>query len=384
MKYLPLVWAGLWRKRVRTLLTMLSVAIAFLLFGLLDGVTAGFDYALTRLTDGAKLRTASRTNIQNGLPLSYRARIASVPGVREVGPWTFFAGYYRDPANDIDSFALDIEHFSVTEDVVVDPASVEAMRTTRTGAIVGPELMSLYGWKVGDRVTLKSRVWTQANGSSDWTFDIVGTYSVPEGAFPADDGFWINHDYLDEARTHSKGTVTLYGVRIDDAAHAATISAAIDALFANSADETLTQAERDYFRAQIDRVGNIAFIVGSIIVAVLFALLFVTANTMMQSIRERTPELAVLKTYGFGDFAVAALVVAESALLCLTSAAAGLAVAAALFPTMFAAMGAARLPLDTSTIVLGAAIAAGFALVSALLPVWRAQRLRLVDALAGR
>jgi putative ABC transport system permease protein len=155
-------------------------------------------------------------------------------------------------------------------------------------------------------------------------------------------------------------------------------------LFANSADETLTQAERDYFRAQIDRVGNISFIVGSIIAAVLFALLFVTANTMMQSIRERVPELAVLKTYGFGDAAVAGLVVAESALLCLTSAAVGLTVAALIFPRMFDAMGVARLPLEASTIATGGAIAAAFAIVSALLPVWRAQRLKLVDALAGR
>ena len=384
MKFLPLVWSGLWRKRVRTLLTMLSVAIAFVLFGLLDGVTAGFDLALTRMTDGAKLRTASRINVQNGLPLSYRPRIESVPGVREVGPWTFFAGYYREPSDDIDSFALDVTRFSITEDVIVDPAYVEAMRTTRTGAIIGPELVNLYGWKIGDRVTLKSRIWTQANGSSDWTFDIVGTYSLREGAFPAGEGFWINHDYLDEARTHSKGSVTLYGVRIDDAAHAGTIGAAIDALFANSADETLTQAERDYFRAQIDRVGNISFIVGSIIAAVLFALLFVTANTMMQSIRERVPELAVLKTYGFGDTAIAGLVVAESALLCLTSAAVGLGVAALLFPTMFDAMGVAPLPLEASTLATGTAIAAAFSILSALLPVWRAQRLKLVDALAGR
>jgi putative ABC transport system permease protein len=308
----------------------------------------------------------------------------SVPGVSDVAPWTFFGGYYREPANDIDAFAIDILHFATTEDAIVDPAYLEAMRTTRTGAIIGPELEKLYGWKVGDRVTLKSRVWTQANGSSDWTFDIVGTYTLPEGAFPADGGFWLNHDYLDEARTHSKGTVSFYGLRIDDPAQAATVAAAIDALFANSPDETLTQTERDFFRAQIDRIGNISFIVGSIIAAVLFALLFVTANTMMQSIRERVPELAVLKTYGFGDAAVAGLVVGESALLCLTSAAVGLTLAALLFPAMFDAMGVAALPLETSTLVTGAAIAAAFAVLSAVLPVWRAQRLKLVDALAGR
>src|SRR6185295_11378184 len=177
----------------------------------------------------------------------------------------------------------------------------EAMRRMRTGAIIGPELVRLYGWKIGDRVTVRSPVWAQADDSNDWTFDIVGVYGIPDGAFPADGNFWINYDYFDEARVFAKGTVTFYTVRVEDAERAAAVSAEIDALFANSAFETLTQSERDFFRAQIDRVGNIGFIVSSIIGAVLFALLFVTGNTMMQSIRERVPELAVLKTYGFSN-----------------------------------------------------------------------------------
>jgi putative ABC transport system permease protein len=384
VKYLPLVWAGLWRKRVRTVLTMISVIIAFALFGLLDGITASFDQALDRLTNAARLRTQSKVNVLTGLPYAHRARIESVPGVRDVGVVAFFAGYFREPTDNIDSAALDITRVHTMIDVELDERYVEAMRKTRTGAIIGPGLAARYGWKIGDRVTLKSRAWTRTNGSSDWTFDVVGVYSIPEGAFPADEDFWINYDYFDEARAIGKGTVTYYTVRIADAGNAASIGSAIDKLFANSANETLTQSERDFFRAQLDRIGNIAFIVESIIGAVLFALLFVTGNTMMQSIRERVPELAVLKTYGYSDLVVTSLVLAEAAFLCVTAGAIGLGLAALLFPRMFDAMGVAPLPIERSTLLNGAGLAVLFAAASAALPAWRLMRVKLVDALAGR
>jgi putative ABC transport system permease protein len=384
VKFLPLVWAGLWRKRVRTVLAMISVAIAFWLYGTLDGVTAAFDDALIAMTSEVRLRTQSRQNVRAGLPLAQRARIEAVPGVRDVGLITFVGGYYRDSVDYIEVAAIDIERIDSGGSFDVDPAQVEAMRRLRTGAIIGPELVRRYGWKIGDRVTVRSPVWAKEDGSNDWTFDIVGVYGIPEGAFPADGNFWINYDYFDEERAFAKGTVTFYTLRVHDADRAAAIAAEIDALFANSADETLTQSERDFFGAQVERVGNIGFIVNSIIGAVLFALLFVTGNTMMQSIRERIPELAVLKTYGFSNLAVNLLLFAESALMCVTAAVVGLVTAALLFPTMFDAMGVAPIPMETSVLVGGIALAIAFAAVSAWLPTWRAQRLNVVDALAGR
>jgi putative ABC transport system permease protein len=384
VKFLPLVWAGLWRKRVRTVLAMLSVAIAFGLYGTLDGVNAAFGGALASMTDAARLRTQSRVNVRVGLPVSYRARIESVPGVRDVGVLTFVGGYYRDSVESIDVSAIDIGRLATMGSFDLDDAYVEAMQRTRTGAVIGPELVTRYGWKIGDRVTVRSPVWAKADGTNDWTFDIVGIYGIPEGAFPADGNFWINYDYFDEERAFAKGTVTFYTLRVDDADRAAAVGAEIDALFANSPDETLTQSELDFFSAQVERVGNIGFIVDSIIAAVLFALLFVTGNTMMQSIRERVPELAVLKTYGFSNLAVNLLVFAESVLLCVTAAIVGLVVAAALFPTMFDAMGVAPIPMDKSTLVGGVGVAFALAAVSSWLPTWRAQRLNVVDALAGR
>jgi len=384
VKFFPLVWAGLWRKRVRTALAMISVAIAFWLYGTLDGVTAAFDDALTAMTSDVRLRTQSKQNVRAGLPLAYRPRIEAVPGVRDVGFVTFVGGLYQESVDFIEVSAIDIERVDAGGSFDVDSAYVEAMRRLRTGAVIGPELVRRYGWRIGDRVTVRSPMWAKVDGSNDWTFDIVGIYGIPEGAFPADGNFWINYDYFDAERAFAKGTVTFYTLRVNDADRAAEIAAEIDALFANSADETLTQSERDFFGAQIERVGNIGFIVNSIIGAVLFALLFVTGNTMMQSIRERIPELAVLKTYGFSNLAVNLLVFAESALLCVTAAIVGLVTAALLFPTMFDAMGVAPIPMEKGVLVSGVAIALAMAAVSAWLPTWRAQRLNVVDALAGR
>ena len=384
MKFLPLVLAGLFRKRVRTFLAMISVAIAFWLYGTLDGVTAAFDDALISMTSATRMRTQTRVNIRAGLPIAHRARIEAVPGVRDVGVIAFVGGYYQSSVNFLEVAALDISRVATMGNFDVDDAHVEAMRRLRTGAIVGPALARRYGWKIGDRVTVRSPVWAKLDGTNDWTFDIVGIYGIPEGAFPADENFWINYEYFDEERVFAKGMVTTYTLRVEDGDRAAAIGAEIDALFANSPDETLTRSEKDFFGSQVERIGNIGFIVNSIIGAVLFALLFVTGNTMMQSIRERVPELAVLKTYGFSNLAVSLLVFAESALLCVTAAVVGLAAAAALFPTMFEMMGVAPLPIEKGTLVGGLALAIALAAVSSWLPTWRAQRLNVVDALAGR
>jgi putative ABC transport system permease protein len=385
VKYLPLIWAGLGRKPLRTLLTMICVAIAFSLYGILDGVTSGFDNAVDRLTSASRLRTTNRISVSAGLPLAYRERIAAVPGVTEVGIMTFFNGYYRDPREGgLDSGAIDFDHIRTFHDITVSDEALEALASTRIGALIGPELVERFGWKVGDRITLKSRVWTRKDGTSDWPLEIVGVYAIPEGAFPADGNVFMSYEYLDEARTFANGNVTIFPVKIDDSSRAADIAAEIDRLFANSADQTLTQTESAFIHAQIDRVGNIDFIVGSIISAVLFALLFVTGITMMQSIAERIPELAVLKTYGFGDGAVGALVVVESLLLCGGAAALGLGVAAFVFPLVYEGMGVAPLPLERIVLVTGAALAVGFAVASAVPPLWRVRRLKIVDALAGR
>jgi putative ABC transport system permease protein len=195
---------------------------------------------------------------------------------------------------------------------------------------------------------------------------------------------WVNYDYFDEARAAANGTVTLYFVRIADATRSAATSEAIDALFANSMNETQTQNEKDWVRAQIAQIGDMEFFVWAIIVAVMFTLLFLTGNTMAQSVRERIPELAVLKTYGFSNVAVMSLVLGEALLLCTVAAGIGLGIASVIAPVIFREIGAGGLSLPWSVFGVGLAISAGVAVVSAVPPAWRVQRLNIVDALAGR
>jgi len=379
-----LIWSGLWRKRARTILTMISVTVAFLLFGILDGVTSAFDLAVERYTDDTELRTESRLNIGAGLPISHLGRIEKVPGVRAVGFISFVGGYFQEPKNPIGAAAVDPHHLPLMMKMVATETQIEALQRTRAGALIGPELVERYGWKTGDRVTLKSPIWIRKDGSTDWEYEIVGVYTLAEDEFPDNDTFYVNYDYFDEARAYRSGTVNGFVVTIDDVERTAQIAADIDRLFANSPDETLTMSESDAIHAQINRVGNISYIVNAIIAAVLFALLFVTGNTMMQSIRERIPELAVLKTYGYGDVFLAVLVLVETAVLCVTSAAIGLGIAALVFPTVFDSIGVAALPLETRAIAEGLVFAVLLAVASALPPVWRAKRLKIVDALAGR
>jgi len=318
------------------------------------------------------------------LPLANAQRIATVPGVQGVSYYNFFAGYYQDTRNSIQVGAIDVETFSaIYPDIQLEPEYVAAMKRTRNGALVGEDLAKAQGWKVGDRLPLGSAVWRRKDGAEGWDFEIVGSYRSPSGKVPTSE-LWINYDYFDEARQAANGTVTLYFVKIHDSSRSAEISEQIDALFANSTSETQTQSEKDWLRAQIAQIGDIGFFVNAIIAAVMFALLFVTGNTMMQSVRERIPELAVLKTYGFGNTAIVGLVLAESLILCCVAAALGIGISAAISPSIYREIGAGGINLPWSVVAVGLGLAAAFAIVSAALSALRAQRLSIVDALAGR
>ena len=383
MKYLPLIWAGLWRKRARTVLTLLCVVVAFGLFGMLHGFTAAIDGIVDAMSD-TRLRIMSRVSIMEALPLAHRQRIETVPGVEGVSYYNFFAGYYQERTNGVQVGAIDVATLdAIYPEIELDPAYVEAMKRTRNGGLVGEDLAAERGWKIGDRIPLGSAVWRRKDGAESWDFEIVGSYRSPSGKVPTNE-LWVNYDYFDEARAAGNGTVTLYFVKINESEGAAAISERIDALFANSMFETQTQSEKDWLRGQIGQIGDIAFFVNAIIGAVMFALLFVTGNTMMQSVRERIPELAVLKTYGFSNTAVVSLVLAESLVLCSVAAAIGIGIAAAISPAIYRELGAGGLNLPLPVVSMGLALAAVFAVVSAALPALRAQRLSIVDALAGR
>lgn len=385
MKYLPLLWSGLWRKPVRTVLTTLSIAVAFVLFGVLHGVVAGFDRAVETMSD-ARLRVMNRANLFEALPIAYAARIAAVPGVKAVSHATVMVTYYQDPSNGVTAAALDMDSAAVVfNEMKLPPEQFDAVRRLRTGALVGVGLARRYGWRIGDRISLHSLNWVQENSSPEWTFDIVGVINVGDDEREAfTNELFFNYEYLDEARATGKGTVHQYAVAIDDPARSSEIAVAIDRLFANSSSETNTMNEKEYVRAQLRQVGDVQFFVNAILGAVLFTLLFLAGNTMSQSVRDRVSEFGVLKTVGFGNGTVLALVVAEALTLCAIAAVLGLGLASLAIPRVFGALGFGPMPLGGAVLVQGLGIAVLLAVLSATLPAFKAVRLTIADSLAGK
>jgi putative ABC transport system permease protein len=382
MKYFPLLWAGLWRKRTRTIFTILSVIVAFLLFGLLQGVDAWLDNAVAD-SHVNRLYTTSRISFVEPLPSSYLQRIESVPGVDKVAYFHWFGAYYQDPKNNVFSYVVEpVRAFAVYPEWKVPADQLARMVRTRNGAIIGGALARQQGWKIGDHVPLKAPIWAKKDGSSTYDFEIVGIFTSPEQ--PTNEQlFLLNYDYFDEARSFGQGQVGWYAFTIHDPKEAASISAAVDKMFRNSPYETRTQNEKEFAQARVKQIGDIGFMVNAIVGAVLFTLLFLTGNAMMQSVRERIPELAVLKTIGFTDGAVTALVVIESLLLCVVAAVVGLFLASAVFPIIGTFIGG-KVTLPGDVFLAGAITAIALALATALPPAWRANRLTVVNALAGR
>lgn len=383
MKYLPLLWAGLWRKPVRTVLTLLAMLAAFVLFGLLQGVSATFDQVVAN-GHLDRLYVMSRLGgTRSPLPVAYRPQIEQVPGVRHLTTLTGLSGaYYQDPKERISTNAVQVEEmFAIFPELSLPKEQLEAMAKNRAGALVGDKLAAKHGWKVGDRVPLQTNV-VRRDGTKDWAFDIVGIFTDPSNATLVSftDSLVLNYAYLDEERATGRGISGAYIVQIADPNEAAAIAARIDSLFANSPDETETSSEKDFAADALSQIGNIRLVTNAIMVAVFFTLLFLTGNTMAQSVRERTSELAVLKTLGFRDGAVLGLVVAESLALCASAALIALTAVWAIFPQIKIINDIGR-PIDPAVLGWGLLAALALALVTGLPPAWRAGRLPIVDAL---
>ena len=325
MKYFMLIWAGLWRKKTRTILTMLSIIVAFLLFGLLQGVNQGIKNGAGDSANH-RLWTTSRMSAVSSMPVSLMPNIQAIKGVQNIAHLSFFGGYYQDAKNPIPAFATNVDKLAVVyPELNITPAQIAAMQANRPGALVGRPLAKKYGWKVGDKIPVNTTIWTNNDGSNAWAFDIVAIFD-PTPAFersPLGSAFWINYDYWDEARKFDNHRIHQFIITIDDPKNAAAISAQIDKLSENSPQETRTQTENAALQSRLKQLADINFIANAIVGAVMFTLLFLTANTMMQSVRERVPELAVLKTLGFTGTRVSMFVLIESLLLCLFAAVVG-------------------------------------------------------------
>ena len=376
MKYLQLVVANLGRHKLRTVLTVASVALALFLFASLRSVTTTMA-AAAQFGGARRLVTLNATGLVFPLPLAYANRIKALPGVTGLSWANWFGGRYGDGKNFFANFAVDAESYLDLYPEIVMPADQkQAFVQDRTGAIIGDRLISQFGWKLGQNVTLQGTIFP-----GDWTFKIDGVYTPTDPAI-GDNVLIFHHEYFDE-RIGRAGIAGWYIVEIDDPSHAPAIAKTIDDLFRNSSSPTKTGTEREFQASFATMWGNVSFLMSTIGLAVVFAILLVTANAMMMSARERTGEIAVLKTVGFSDKLLFTLVMVEAGAMALTGAAIGLGGATLLYPAIHF-NGAGFLPgfkVATSTLIFGALVALGLMLASGLVPALRAARLPVVQAL---
>jgi len=385
MKYFSLVWAQLFRSRTRTLLTLLSVVAAFLLFGMLDSVRVAFDSGGS--VEGAnRLVTASRLSITQSLPIRLETQIRQVDGVRDVAYGMWFGGIYQDPKNFFPNFSVSPNYFDVYRELQIDPAQLEDWKQTRTGAIVGESLANQFGWKIGDTIPLQATIFPRG-GSNDWPLELKGIFRSKDRAQAGNEErqLMMNWKYFDESNDYIKNQVSWYTITLDNPDHASRVAQAIDAISANSDHETKTQTESAFQQAFVKQFADIGMIVTSIMGAVFFTLLLLTGNTMAQAVRERIPELATLKTLGFKDGTVLTLVMVESVLLIGLGGLIGMGLAALVLPAIAPkSMGMLPPHVPTPTWLVGVGLIVVIGIVVGLLPALRAKRLKIVDALAGR
>lgn len=379
MKFLPLVWGNLKRRKLRTLLTLLSIVVAFLLFGLLCAIRQALVGGV-ELAGVDRLIVRHKVSIIQLLPESYQARIARIPGIDLVVHQTWFGGVYQDPKNFFMQNPVVPEAFlAMRPEYILPPAQREAWLATRTGAIVGRKTADRFGWKIGDRIPIRSQIW----GQRVWEFDLVGIFEGREKGTDTTP-FFFRYDYFDESRSDGRGQglVGWYTIRVKDPSRAAEIARLVDQEFENSPAETKTEPEGAFAQGFARQIGNITLIVAAILGAVFFTILLVAGSTMAQSVRERIGELGVLKAIGFTPARIVGLVLAESCLLAALGGGLGL-----LLAWLFAAQGdptGGLLPLFNLRpvdLLVGGGLVLALGVLTGLFPALQAMRLRVADAL---
>jgi putative ABC transport system permease protein len=358
----------------------MQVAVALALFGILQGMKVGVDKVVANLPQDL-LIVSPFFGLASPPPSSDADRIRSIAGVRAVTFVNFLSGTYQRPSQQVSVVGLEKSNLwqsLLPFFVTIAPKDLHALQNTRTGVLITPNAAKKYGWRVGDRIPIRSST-LQNNGSGTWVFDIVG---IANPGLKETSNIYANYDYLDAARALNKGTVLQFFVVVADPKQATAVSARIDRTFANSPNATSTQPLRVSMQQQARHIGDVNFLIRSIVSAVLVALMFSITTMMMQTVRERTPELAVLKTMGFSDMTVFLLVVFEALVLCIAGALIGLGLAT----SVLSLGGRFIIGLSMSGVVLALGLvgAVVISLISVSMPALRAAKLQVVDALAGR
>jgi putative ABC transport system permease protein len=379
-KYLPLLWANLGRKRMRTSLTLASIIVAFLLFGLMQTLRV----ALTGSPELAgidRIITMHKTSFVQSLPLAYLNRIKSVDGVVVATSQDWFGGIFKDERNQLPTFAVEADtFFKVYPEYKLQPEQMDTFLKDRTSAIVGPAVAQEFNWKVGDTVPLRSNIWTKKEGGNTWPMKIAGIYEATNGD---NRGIYFHYDYLNESRAEIRDMIGWVVVKVKDPDRSAAIAATIDDLFANSSAETKTSTEKAFIQGFANQMGNIGKLLTFVAAAVFFTMLLVTANTMGQSIRERINEIGVMKTLGFSGAGVTLMILGEAILVTALGGLIGLGLAA-LASTGLSAAVAKFFPvlgMPAATWAIGVVLILLLGGLAAALPCMQASRLKIVDAL---
>jgi putative ABC transport system permease protein len=383
MKFFPIVWRNLLRRKVRTIFTLLSIFVAFVLYGVLMTIKVAFGGGVT-IAGAERLVMIDKISLINPLPLAYKHKIETTPGVKDITHANWFNGIYQDPDNFFANFAVDAESYlRIYPEFELPGDQKKTWLADRTGAVVGIETAKRFGWKIGDRVPLQGVIYRKPD-NSPWEFTIDGIYTANQDGVDLTQ-FLFHYDYMNETiRNQSYGhdQVGWYVIKVADPSHSDDLAQKLDAMFANSPNETKTATEKAFVNGFAKQIGDIGAIMIAIAAAVLFTMLIVAANTMAQAIRERTNELAVLKTLGFSDGRILRLVLAESCLIAVIGGGFGLALAwllvqggdptHGLIPPFY---------LPVGDVVLGGILIVGLGLAAGAAPALQAGRLRIVDAL---
>jgi putative ABC transport system permease protein len=380
MKFFGLVLKSARRSRRRTALTMMSVAVAVFLFSALRAVLDGFD-AVSAASSATRIVTIRSTSMIFSMPTSHGEAIRATPGVRDVTYANWFGGIYKDPKNFFGQFAVDPESYlRMYPELLIGPEEKKAFLDDRTGCIVGDGIAKKYGWHVGDRIVIQPGIPTY--GSQDYPFTIRGIYRAGSSAID-NQSMMFHWKYADE-RSVVKGQVGWYVAQVADPERAGQVASAIDRQFANSPYETKTDTEQAFSAQFASMLGNLNVLLGSVALAVVITTLFVAGNTMAMSVRERTTEIAVMRTLGFPAATIFLLVVGEGLVVAVLGGAAGAAAARLIVNGEALGITGGFIPafgVDNWNVAIGIALSAAIGLLAALIPASMASRLKIVDAL---
>lgn len=383
MSEVYLVWRNLVRRRLRFALTLFAIFIAFLIFGVLGSLQAGLQSGINLAADN-RLVTVNKINFTQPLPISYLNKIRAIEGVQVASHAAWFGGYVRDSRNVVVSFAIEPESYLqvYAGDIVLEPAQRDAFLRNRQGLIAGEALATAQGWKIGDRIPVQSNIFTRSNGTTTWEMVVEGIFRGPDETSDTR-RMYFHYDYMNESRTFGRDFTGLIVFNTVDPTQNERISRAIDTMFVNSFQETQTDTAKAFSKAFLAQFGNITLIITSVVSAAFFTILLIVANTMMLAIRERTTEIAVLKTLGFHSSRIFRMVLAESMFLSLIGGALGTVVAFALVAGLRKPLAGVLPDLSLPPVVMLQAmmIMLGLGLITGMVPALAAMRLNIVTAL---